>query len=67
MNKKASMTYEEAMKRLEQLVSQIESGQMDVDSLATSLKEAKELVDFCKSKLLKAEKDVKKILDDKGI
>ncbi|MBO5025511.1 MAG: exodeoxyribonuclease VII small subunit [Bacteroidaceae bacterium] len=61
------MTYEEAMKRLEQLVSQIESGQMDVDSLATSLKEAKELVDFCKSKLLKAEKDVKKILDDKGI
>lgn len=67
MNKKASMTYEEAMKRLEQLVSQIESGQMDVDSLATSLKEAKELVDFCKSKLLKAEKDVKKILDDKEI
>lgn len=67
MNKKASMTYEEAMKRLEQLVSQIESGQMDVDSLAASLKEAKELVDFCKSKLLKAEKDVKKILDDKEI
>lgn len=67
MNKKASMTYEEAMKRLEQLVSQIENGQMDVDSLATSLKEAKELVDFCKSKLLKAEKDVKKILDDKEI
>lgn len=67
MNKKASMTYEEAMKRLEQLVSQIESGQMDVDSLATSLKEAKELVDFCKNKLLKAEKDVKKILDDKEI
>ncbi|MCD8236853.1 MAG: exodeoxyribonuclease VII small subunit [Prevotellaceae bacterium] len=65
MNKKTSMTYEEAMKRLEQLVSQIENGQMDVDSLATSLKEAKELVDFCKSKLLKAEKEVKKILDEK--
>ncbi|MCM1311905.1 MAG: exodeoxyribonuclease VII small subunit [Bacteroides sp.] len=65
MNKKVSMTYEQAMKRLEQIVSQIENGQMDVDSLAASLKEAKELVDFCKGKLLKAEKEVKNILDDK--
>lgn len=67
MNKKISLTYEQAMKRLEQIVFQIENGQMDVDSLAASLKEAKDLVNFCKGKLLKTEKDVKKILDDKEL
>lgn len=66
MNKKISMTYEQAMKRIEQIVSQIESGQMDIDSLAASLKEAKGLVDFCRGKLLKTEKDVSKIMNDKN-
>ena len=37
---------------------------MDIDSLATSLKEAKELVQYCKEKLTKVEADVKKILDE---
>ena len=35
------MTYEKAMKRLEEIVKKIESGEMDIDSLAASLKEAK--------------------------
>jgi len=56
-------SYNEAMKRLEEIVGKIESGEMDVDSLTENLKEAKELVAFCKSKLLKVEEEVDKIMN----
>ncbi|MBO4664202.1 MAG: exodeoxyribonuclease VII small subunit [Bacteroidaceae bacterium] len=62
--KKEKITYEEAIQRIEEITKKIESGEMDIDSLATSLKEAKELVQFCKDKLTKVESDVKKILDE---
>ena len=57
-------TYDEAMKRLETIVKKIEDGEMDIDSLAENLKEAKELVAICKGKLLKVEEEVNKILKD---
>lgn len=57
------MTYEQAMKRLEQIVKQIEVGEMDIDSLTANLKEAKNLVAFCKDKLTNVETEVKKCLD----
>ncbi|MBO4673742.1 MAG: exodeoxyribonuclease VII small subunit [Bacteroidaceae bacterium] len=57
------MTYEEAMKRLEEIVKKIESGEMDIDLLAQHLKEAKSLVEFCKEKLTNVEEEVKKCLD----
>jgi len=62
--KKEKISYEEAIQRIEEITKKIESGEMDIDSLATSLKEAKELVQFCKEKLTKVEADVKKILDE---
>lgn len=55
--------YTEAIQRLESIVSQLENGDLDVDKLADKLKEAKQLIGFCKSKLLHVEQDVKKILD----
>ena len=57
------MTYEKAMKRLEQIVAKIENGEMDIDSLAKNLKEAKTLVEYCKNKLTSVEEEVKKCLD----
>lgn len=57
------MTYEQAMNRLEEIAQNIETGKTDVDSLTAALKEAKELVRFCKDKLTKAEADVKSILE----
>lgn len=64
MKKDNKMTYEQAISRIEEITRKVESGEMDIDSLATSLKEAKELVQFCKEKLTKVEADVKKILDE---
>ena len=58
-----NLTYEMAIKRLEQIVAKIENGEMDVDALAFSIKEAKDLVEFCKEKLTKVENEVKKCLE----
>ena len=63
MDKK--FNYTQAMQRLEEIVAKIESGEMDIDSLTDNLKEAKELVNFCKEKLTKVENEVKTILDEK--
>ena len=57
-------TYSEAMKRLETIVSQIESGELDIDELGNQLKEAQELIKFCRDKLYKADEEIKKMLGD---
>ena len=62
MEKKTSMTYEKAMKKLEEIVNKIESGNMDIDQLAAKIREAKQLSDFCKDELTKVEADIKESL-----
>ena len=57
------LTYEKAVKRLEEIVKKIEGGEMDIDSLTVNLKEAKDLVEYCKEKLTNVEAEVKKCLD----
>lgn len=57
------MTYEKAVKQLEQIVAKIENGEMDIDSLAKNLQTAKTLVEYCKNKLTQTEEDVKKCLE----
>ena len=55
-------TYTEAMKRLEAIVSQIESNELDIDELANRLKEAQRLIKYCK--LYKADEEIKKMLEE---
>lgn len=62
----APKSYEEAMQRLETIVRQLENGDLDIDSLADRLKEAKQLIATCKSKLTRVENDVKKILSQEN-
>lgn len=57
-------SYSEAMKRLETIVSQIESGELDIDELGNQLKEAQKLIKFCRDKLYKADGEIKKMLGD---
>lgn len=57
------LTYEAAMERLEALAREIEGGNIAIDQLATKLKEAQQLLAFCKEKLTKAEAEVTKLLD----
>lgn len=56
------MTYEESIKQLETLAQQMERGDLPIDSLATKLKEAQELLASCRSQLTDADAAVQKIL-----
>ena len=50
--------------KLQSIISDIESGEISVDSLSDKVKRAAELIAFCKEKLTSTENDVQKILDD---
>ena len=56
------ITYEEAIKKMEEIVHQLESGQMNIDVMATQLREAQQLMDFCKNKLYAVDAEIQKIL-----
>ena len=58
------MTYEQAMLRLEDIVRQVERGETSIDSLTELLKEAKQLIAYCKDKLYATEEEIKKVLAD---
>ena len=57
------MKYEEAMKRLEEIVSQIEEGKMSIDMITESLKEARTLIKFCRDRLYETDQEIRKVLD----
>ncbi|MBP5770536.1 MAG: exodeoxyribonuclease VII small subunit [Bacteroidaceae bacterium] len=60
--KKEKLTYEEAMQQLEALARQAEDDKLPIDQLADKLKEAQQLIDFCKKKLTEAEEQVQQLL-----
>ena len=64
--KKTELTYEEAYQKLEAIVKGFENGELSVDQLGVRLKEARDLLSYCKERLLKAETDVKAVLDDEA-
>jgi exodeoxyribonuclease VII small subunit len=59
-----NLTYTQAVERLEEIMSSIQGGGMDVDKLAVALKEASELVQFCRGKLYKVDEEVKLLLEN---
>lgn len=58
-----NMRYSEAVARLEEIMAKVQSGRIDIDELAGLLKEAQELVKFCRGKLYKVDEEVKTLLD----
>ena len=57
-----TMSYNEQLKQLEQIVSEIESGQLSIDQLAEKVKTATKLLADCRKQLTKVESDINKIL-----
>ncbi len=62
MEKKIS--YAEAIEELEGIVTEIEEGEITIDTLSEKVKRASELIRICKEKLTATEEDVNKILGD---
>ena len=60
----ADVKYSKAIERLDEIISKIESDDIDVDELALRVKEAVSLVKMCKSKIDKAEMEVKQVVDE---
>ena len=60
----AELKYGKAIERLDEIIGNIESDDIDVDELSLRLKEAVNLVKLCKSKIDKAEMEVKQVIDD---
>ena len=56
--------YAQAFEELQQIVSEIEEGQISVDELSEKVKRAALLINICKAKLSSTEEDVNKILKD---
>jgi exodeoxyribonuclease VII small subunit len=56
-------TYSEAVKRLEEIQQQVQNGNEDIDSLYKLLKEADELIKFCRTRLYEVDEEVKMLLD----
>ena len=59
-----NITYNEATMRLEEITAKIQGGKVDIDELAGLLKEAQELVKFCREKLYKVDEEIKALLED---
>ena len=59
-------TYTQAMQRLEAILAQLEEGSSNVDTLADLVKEAAELVKFCRAKLRKTEDEVQNAFEVMG-
>ncbi len=61
---KVKMNYEEAITELEQIVNEIEEGDISVDDLSEKIKRSSVLIKFCKQKLKSTEEDVEEILKE---
>lgn len=58
-----TLSYDEAIGQIEAIMAKFRNGEMSVDQLAAEVKRATELIGYCKERLLKAEEDLKKVME----
>lgn len=59
---KQNIKYEDAVRRLEDIVTRMENNELDIDTLSEQLKIAQQLIKLCKDKLIKTDAEIKKLL-----
>lgn len=52
------------MTRLENIVADMENGNLDIDSLCEKVKTAQKLIKMCRDKLTRTDEEIRKILTD---
>jgi len=62
---KKKETYSQAIARLETIVRQVDSNELEIDELVEKIKEANEIIAFCSEKLKKADAEIEKLWADK--
>lgn len=58
------LNYTQAFEELQQIIVDLEEGEVNVDELSEKVKRATKLIAVCKSKLTETEEDVNKVLRD---
>ncbi|WP_071147257.1 exodeoxyribonuclease VII small subunit [Bacteroides ihuae] len=58
-------TYSQAIERLEKIVRQIDNNELDIDTLSEKIKDANEIIASCSAKLMKADAEIEKLLEEK--
>lgn len=66
MTKKEELSFEEALKKLEEIVKDLENGNVLLDDAINKFKEAMDLSKMCNDKIKTAEENVNKILKENG-
>jgi exodeoxyribonuclease VII small subunit len=62
--KKKELSFAEARKRLDEILSEVESDAGDVDQLAAKVREAAELIRLCRDRLAAARHEVTQVVAD---
>ncbi|HSJ68276.1 MAG TPA: exodeoxyribonuclease VII small subunit [Anditalea sp.] len=57
---KDNLTYDTALARIEEIVTHLEDENKSIDELSSLVKEASELVQYCKQRLKMTEEDILK-------
>lgn len=57
------LTYEQAMVQLETLAQQMERGEVPIDAMADRLRQAQQLIQYCRQRLVAADASVQQILN----
>lgn len=64
--KKTELTFEEALKSLEEIVSNLESGEVPLEQALQQFQRGMELSRFCQDTLNKAEETLTKVMTEDG-
>lgn len=60
---KTEISYQEAVREIEETIRKIESGELNVDQLTDKVKRVSVLLEICRKKLKTAEEEIVKIIE----
>ena len=63
MTNNGEYSYSQAVARLEEIMQALQSGSVEIDTLYRLLREADELIKFCRTRLYEVDEEVKMLLD----
>ena len=63
MSEKKEQTFEDAVKELEKIVGELESGELDLDKSIVKYTQAMKLIEYCEKKLNSATKTINKLVE----
>lgn len=61
---KKEFSFNDAVLKIEEILKNIESGELDVDKLSAEVKKASELIKLCQKKLRNTEEEINSIFRD---